>query len=448
MIRKTSFIIAICMAIALFFSGCGGDNEQVVIAKDDLMQTVDDTSMSRPLKVGFLCDITGDFSWYGKMMDEMGRAVVNSMNEEGITGFSSIEVTTYDIASDQDIACEQIEKAKNDGMDVVWGAWVEAQIIPYIQEYVSIPYVMNNTTGLKPLRQDLNWIINPCASSWDYGLATAEFMKVNDIETWAIVGQGWDEGWAEGWSEGIKYGVRDTDIRCVWEKETSPTQMQWQKEISEWKKLAPDALIMPNPGAGAYELITQIRAAGYEPDFLIVDPMVGGDYQIIAENLDTADMIGLIAPTNNYVDAPVWKEFATWHLEYDFLPYGYSAEIWDTLHLIKIAAEKIGPSGVDDADVFMESLKNTSYNGAMGHTLGPFRENGLLQMVSIYFVECVEGPPEWTDRVDYHWKPVYKSEYAEQMCLEEAAEVREELKSLLPDGNNTNESNEYGRVAS
>lgn len=441
MIRKASLIIVICIVIGLLFSGCGNENGQIVIAREDLAQIDDDTSMSRPLKVGFLCDITGDFAWYGNMIDEMGRAVVNSINEEGITGFSSIEVTTYDIASDQNIACEQIEQANKDGMDVVWGSWVEAQIIPFIQEYASIPYVMNNTTGLKPLRQDLNWIINPCASSWDYGLATAEFMKVNGIKTWAIVGQGWNEGWWEGWSEGIKYGVRDTDIRCVWEKETSPTQRQWQKEISEWMELAPDALIMPNPGAGAYTLIAQIRTAGYEPDFLIMDPMAGGDYQIVNENLDTKDMLGLIAPTNSYVDAPVWKEFATRHLEYDFLPYGYSAEMWDTLHLIKVAAEKIGPAGVDDAAVFMESLKNASYNGAMGHTLGPFRENGLLQNVSIYFVECVEGSPDWTARVDYHWKPVYKAEYSEQMSLEEAAEVCAELKPLLPGASGENESN-------
>ena len=395
-------------------------------------ESTGETSESSTLKIGFLCDITGDFSWYGGIMGTMGKAVVNSINNEGIKGFSKIEVKIYDTQSDQQKACDQVYKAKiEDGMDIVWGSWVEAELIPFIEDFASIPYVMNNPTGLKPLNKNLRWTINPDATSWDLGIATAEFFKKNGVKTWAITGQGWGEGWLDAWAEGIKYGLVGTDIACVWDKEVSPDKVDWTEEIKLWQILEPDALIIPNPGAGAFSIIEQMKSAGYSPSFIILDPLAGGDYSIISEKLGTDLMLNLIAPTNSIVESPVWKEFATKHLELDYLPYGYSAEIWDTMHLIKIAAEKIGPDGVKNPAMFAESLRNSSYNGAMGHTLGPFRENGLLQKVTVSFVKCLSGPPDWTDAVDFHWETVFITEFTKQLSLDEASLISPELTERL-----------------
>jgi len=384
------------------------------------------------LKVGFLCDMTGILSWYGGLMDTMGRAVVDSINKEGIKGFSKMEVKTYDTRSDQSTACEQVFKAKTeDNMDVVWGSWVEAELIPYTNKFASIPYVMNNTTGPKPLKKDVRWLINPDATSWDFGIATGEFFKKNEVKTWAITGQGWGEGWLDAWAEGIKYTLKDTDIKCVWDKEVPAHKTDWTAEIIEWKKLMPDALVVPNPGAGAFSIIKQIKDAGFWPKYIIFDPMAGGDYSVIKDALGKRYILDLIVPTNSDVESPVWKEFATRHLELDYFPYGFSAEMWDTLHLIKVAAEKVGPIGVKDPKVFMEALRNSSYNGAMGHTLGPFRENGLLQKVTVSFVQCVDGSPDWTDAVDFYWKPIFKTEFPKQLSLEEVSEICPELAKRL-----------------
>jgi hypothetical protein len=84
-----------------------------------------------------------------------------------------------------------------------------------------------------------------------------------------------------------------------------------------------------------------------------------------------------------------------------------------------VAAEKVGYSGVQDPNIFVESLKSSSYNGAMGHMLGPFRENGLLQNVDIYFLQCVSKAPDWTDRVDFHWQTIFKIAYSPQMSYNE-----------------------------
>jgi hypothetical protein len=85
----------------------------------------------------------------------------------------------------------------------------------------------------------------------------------------------------------------------------------------------------------------------------------------------------------------------------------------------QVAAEKVGYSGVQDPNIFVESLKSSSYNGAMGHMLGPFRENGLLQNVDIYFLQCVSKAPDWTDRVDFHWQTIFKIAYSPQMSYNE-----------------------------
>lgn len=384
------------------------------------------------LKIGFLCDMTGVSSWYGGIMNTLGRSVVDMINEEGIKGFSKIEVKTYDTRSDQPTACEQVTRAKvEDNMHVVWGSWVEAQLIPYTNDFASIPYVMNNTTGLKPLKKDVRWVIVPSATSWDYGIATAGFFKEKGVKTWAITGQGWGEGWLDAWAEGAKYALKNSDIKCVWDKEVPADKVDWTAEINEWKKLNPDALVIPNPGAGAFSIIKQMKDAGYWPKYVIFDPMAAGDYTVVKDALGKKYLLNLISVTSANLESPVWKEFAKKHLELGYFPYGFSAEMWDTLHLIKVAAEKIGPEGVKDPRVFMDALRSSSYSGALGSTLGPFRENGLMQKVTVSFVQCVDGSPDWTDKVDFHWQPIYKQDIPKQLSLEEACEVWPDLAKRL-----------------
>jgi hypothetical protein len=113
------------------------------------------------------------------------------------------------------------------------------------------------------------------------------------------------------------------------------------------------------------------------------------------------------------------------------MPYGFSGEIWDTLHLIKLAAEIVGPEGVNEPETFLKALKSSSYNGSMGYTLGPFRENGLLEDVTVSFVQCVDGPPDWTNKVDYHWKTIFTLEVRNQLALNEAIRVWPQLGERL-----------------
>ena len=385
------------------------------------------------LKVGFLCDMTGTMSWYGGIMNTLGRSVVDMINAEGIEGFSRIEVKTYDIRSDQATAIEQITRAKaEDGMDIVWGSWVEAQIIPFTNSFAQIPYVMNNTTGSKVLNKDARWVIMPSASSWDYGLATGAFFKANGVKSWAITGQGWGEGWLDGWAEGAKYATKDNpEIKNVWDVENPADKVDWSAEIAEWKKLNPDALVIPNPGAGAFSIIKQMKDAGYWPKYVIFDPMAAGDYTIVNDALGLKYMEGMLSVTAANLKSQAWLDFAKTHVELGYMPYGFSAEMWDTLHLIKLAAEKVGPVDYKDPAKLMEALRASSYQGALGSTLGPFRENGLQEKVVVSIVKCVAGSPEWTNLVDYHWEEVFNMEVKPQMSLEESVAVWPQLGTRL-----------------
>jgi branched-chain amino acid transport system substrate-binding protein len=428
---KKKLLVLLVMAAMIFvlISGCG----QTAKPKTQSGEQPAKSAKEGPtIKVGFLCDMTGVCSWYGGIMNTLGRAVVDTINQEGIKGFSKMEVKTYDIRSDQAYAIEQITRAKTeDHMDVVWGSWVEAQIFPFINNFASILYVMNNTTGLKVLTNDSRWVIMPSASSWDYGVATGAFFKEKGVKTWAITGQGWGEGWLDAWAEGIKYALKDTDIKCVWDKEVPADKADWSAEINEWKKLQPDAIVIPNPGAGAFSIIKQMKDSGFWPKYVIFDPMAGGDYTVVKDALGKQYLKDLISVTAADLESPVWKDFAKRHLELGYFPYGFSAEMWDTLHLIKVAAEKVGPEGIKDPKKFMDALKSSSFKGALGSTLGPFRENGLQEKVTVTFVQCVDGAPDWTDKVDFHWQPIYKYEIEKQLSLEEAFEVWPNLAKRL-----------------
>lgn len=414
--KKTRKFLALVLAfmVMMTFVGCS--------ASDSGKSTTNtgDPSNLPVLKLGLLAPLTGVSSLFGGYMNTVGRAVIEEINKEGIKGFSKMEVKTYDTRSDQPTAVEQINRAKTeDRMNVIWGDWVEAFIVPTANN-IQMPYVINNNTGLKILKNDVKWVINSDASSWDYGLAVGDFFKKNGVKTWAVTGQGWGEGWLDGWAEGAKYALKDTDIKNVWDKEVPADKVDWTSEINEWKKLKPDAVVLPYPGAGAYSVIKQMKDMGFWPKYVIVDSMFGGDYAVAKDALGKKYMMDLIAPTNADVESPAYKEFVKKELDLGYLPYGFSAEIWDTLHLIKVAAENAGPEGVKDPAKFMDALKKATYNGALGHPIGPFRENGLSEKVNISFVQVVDGAPDWTNKVDFHWKPIFKTEIPKQFSFEEA----------------------------
>ncbi len=412
------WLLLIALIVMMISVGCSGTASSTDSGTDS---TSGDSSNEPALKIGFLTDNSGVLSFYGGIMNTLGRAVVDEMNKEGIEGFSKIEVKTYDTRSDQPTAIEQITRGKTeDQMDIMWGSWVEAQIIPFTNKFASIPYVMNNTTGTKVLSNDVRWTIVPSATSWDYGVATAEFFKQNGVKTWAITGQGWGEGWLDGWAEGAKYGLKDSsDIKNVWDKEVPSDKIDWTAEINEWKKLKPDALVIPNPGAGAFSIIKQMRDAGYWPKYVIYDPMAAGDYSVVKDALGSKYLIGLISVTSADIDSQTWKDFANKSVELGYFPYGFSAELVDTLHLIKAAAEKIGPEGVKDPQKFMEALRSSSVQGALASPLGPFRDNGLMEKATVTFVQAAAGSPEWSNKVDYHWEPIFKTD-VEPLSREEA----------------------------
>jgi ABC-type branched-subunit amino acid transport system substrate-binding protein len=383
-------------------------------------------------KLGFLCDMSGSCSWYGGIMNTLGRAVIDQLNQQGIKGFSRIEVTTYDVKSDQSVACQQIARAvSQDGMNAVWGSWVEAQIVPYVNQLGKIPYIINNTTGTKILSNNNKWAIMPSASSWDYGLVTGNFFKDKGVKTWAITGQGWGEGWLDCWAEGAKYATQGTDIKCVYDQECPSDQVDWSAVIEQWKKLQPDAVVIPNPGSGAFSIIKQMKDAGFWPKYVIFDPMAAGDYSTIQSALGSKYMDGMYSVTAANLDSDAWINFAKQSVTLGYYPYGFSAEMVDTLNLLKAAIEKVGPNDYKDPEKLLAAIKSSSYTGALGAPLGPFRDNGLQQKVVASIVQCQMGSPSWTNTVDYHWTPVYKYEINNQSSIEEAIKLWPDLGKRL-----------------
>lgn len=449
---KTKKTLILILAVALVMSlvaGCGGapttpadkPTTTDTAATSAAPETASGESASQGstedlpvFKIGFLCDMTGGSSWYGGIMNTLGRAVIDQINQEGIEGFSKIEVTTYDVASDQNVAIEQVTRAAlEDGMNVVWGSWVEAQLIPFTNEFASIPYVMSNTTGYKVLSSDAGWVIVPSACSWDYGIVTGKFFIDNDVKTWAITGQGWGEGWLDAWAEGVKYTTKDTDIQCVYDVECPSDQVDWSAVIAEWKKLNPEAVVIPNPGSGAFSIIQQMKDSGFWPKYVIFDPMAGGDYSVVDDSLGLDYMKGMYSVTAADLDSQAWLDFAKLSVSQGYMPYGFSAELVDGLRLIAKAAEDVGNVDYKDPAKMMEALRSAKItDGALGGGgLGPFRENGLQEKCTASIVKCVAGAPSWTDQKDYHWETVYTAEISPQMGLEEAVAVWPDLGTRL-----------------
>ncbi|KKM09784.1 hypothetical protein SY88_16405 [Clostridiales bacterium PH28_bin88] len=430
LINKTPKILIVSLAFMVMITFVGCSNNSTTNTSNTEKNT-GDTSNKPTLKIAFLTDLSGGASLFGSYMNTVGRAVIEEINREGIKGFSKIEVKTYDTRTDAATYVEQVNRAKfEDKMDITWGDWVSTYIIPAVNQ-AQIPNVTNNPSGIKLMTDDNKFAIHVNGSSWEYGLAIAEFFKQNGVKKWAITGQGWGEGWMHGYAEGIKAGLKGTDIVNVWDKENPADQVDWTAEINAWKKLQPDAVVLPWPGDGTFSIIKQMKDSGFSPKYIIVEQLWPGDYTVTTSALDKEYLLNLIAPSFTDLESPAYKEWIKKEQDIGYLPYGNSAEIWDGLHLIKVAAEAAGPEGVKDPQKFMDALKKASFNGAMGYPIGPFRDNGTLEKVKVFLYQAVDGPPDWTNKFEHHWKKIFSFDIPKTTSYAEAVQLRPELEQRL-----------------
>lgn len=132
---------------------------------------------AQDVEIAFMVPLTGSGAFYGKVMRDVGKGIVDEINEAGIKGFGKMKVSVYDIASDPAIAIQQMERAVMQGANIIWGGFnsAEEKAMAAKSDELKIPYVMNNSTSYESFPRNRRFAVNPHPGSYELGVATAQY---------------------------------------------------------------------------------------------------------------------------------------------------------------------------------------------------------------------------------------------------------------------------------
>jgi ABC-type branched-subunit amino acid transport system substrate-binding protein len=378
----------------------------------------------KDIKVAFLVPLTGGGAFYGTLMRDVGKAIVDEINKQGIKGFGKFEVIVYDEASDPTVAVGKMERAKMQGANFVWGGFssaVEKAMVAKGEE-LKLPVIITNATSYEAFPNNTKYSVNPTMGSYEWGEMTAEYFKKEKVKTYAIIGA--DYLWGRTWDKTLTLDIKGAGIKKVYENWHDFSKVDFSSDIAKLKELKPDAVLRPFGGAGEYVIIKQMKEAGYWPRIYIGDTVDGG-YQVLLDSVGEDYAVGVTAPSTQNPEKAAWINFAKTHQQkYGYRPTWLSDGMNDTLWFMKMVIEKAGSL---DPDVLAKVMHESSYDGVSGSPCGPFQPCGQLRKGTAYLLKFAKGSPTWSDKIGVHREVVFKKDVV-PLCKEGVEERLKEVK--------------------
>ncbi|MCK4815148.1 ABC transporter substrate-binding protein, partial [bacterium] len=184
--RKTRIILT--LALALCFAGTG------VWAQE-----------AKTISVAFLVPLTGGGAFYGKVMRDVGKGIIDEMNKEGIKGFGKIKVRVFDTATDPAVTARKIERAVHWGANFVWGGFasgVEKMMMSKAEE-LHVPCLLTNEHTYEACLCKTRFGITPVVGTVELGKICAKYFQQENVKTYAIIGA--DYGWGHTWDKSLTF---------------------------------------------------------------------------------------------------------------------------------------------------------------------------------------------------------------------------------------------------
>lgn len=379
---------------------------------------------AQDIEIAFMVPLTGSGAFYGKVMRDVGKGIVDEINETGVKGFGKMKVSVYDIASDPAIAIQQMERAVMQGANIIWGGFnsAEEKAMAAKSDELKIPYVMNNSTSYEAFPRSRRFAVNPHPGSYELGEATARYFVHQGVKTYGVMGA--DYIWTRSWDKTVTLKLRGTPIKKVYENLHEFSKVDFSADIAKLKEIKPDGLLRMFAGTGEYSEVKQMKDANYWPR-VYVGELAGGCPQVLLDQVGEKYAVGVANASTQNPANPKWIEFARKHLQkFNYRPTWFSDGINDTLYLIKKAVEN---AGTLDPEKLTKVIHATSIDGVSGYPCGPFQEWGGAERSVVYILKYVEGSPPWSNKVGVHREVVYKTE-VKPLCKEDVEELLKDVK--------------------
>lgn len=356
--KLITFAIASALT-ATCFAGCGNDAKK-----------------SDEIVIGESGPLTGDAAQYGNAVKNAAELAVKEINDKGgINGQKLKLVFEDDEADPGDKSVNAYNSLKDKGMQIMLGDVTTGSTLAIIEKSKS-----DNIFQLTPSASADDVIKNDncfqvCFTDSNQGKGSADYIADNNVAKKIAVIYDSSDTYSTGIYNTFKAEAEVKGLELVTEQSfTKDSKTDFSAQIGAAKSAGAELVFLPIYYQQASLILTQSKAAGFEPKFFGCD---GLDGLLGIKNFDTSLAEGVMLLTPFAADAKddATQKFVTaYKAAYnDEIPNQFAADAYDGINVIAklIESEKI--TGDMDAKEICEKLTaaiakdSFSYDGLTGN---------------------------------------------------------------------------------
>lgn len=371
--RRTAAVMA--CALALVAAACGSDDDESTSdttagsAGGDDGGTAGACEGSDTIKIGLLAPMTGPSAQSAKWVENATELAVEHVNEEGILGDRTFELSTYDTEFLPEVATQQAQRAiTQDGVQAIVGPWstTEALAVADVVEREGVVDI-NNSAATPTITEGKQFVFRTSPLTPDLAAGLVDVAVALDVENAVLMHE--SGGFGQGAVEPIKAAAEAAGLELseVIQFPTSATDVS--AEVATAARANPGAVLIASAAGADSGLIGKAMAEqGLEVPFIGFSPVGLPDAISIAGDAYDA-LPGVYTLSTADRTNPGYEElFAAYNEAYDEIE-GLPEQALGAYDAVRWLGEGFAASSCEAGEALAQALETLEpRSGANGRT--------------------------------------------------------------------------------
>ncbi len=352
--KKFFAVLLVCMLALTAFTGCGE-------AEDDGSATI---------KIGGIGPLTGDYSTYGKSVQQGAQIAVDEINEAGGVNGYKFELLFEDDQADPEKAVTAYATLMDEEMNVSMGGVTSGSCVAVTEEVVKDGLLMITPSGSQLECTQYDNCFRLCFQDPDQGKYSADFMKENAIGTKVAIIYDKSNDYSVGIYDSFVAEAAELGLEVVTTQAfTDQSNTDFSVQLQAVKSSGADVLFLPIYAQEAAYILTQADSIDLDVTFFGVDGMDGILEKIGADNVALTEGVMLLTPFAADSSQENVKAFVdAYKAAYNATPDQFAADGYDTVYAIAAAVEKAGVGPEDESfnEAVVAAMTEITVDGVTG----------------------------------------------------------------------------------
>ena len=334
-----AMVMAGVMAVSVL-AGCGSNNDTPAASGSGAASGGSDSAQT--FKLGTIGPLSGPYAIYGQAVANGAQIAVDEINAAG--GDIRFELSAQDDEGDGEKSVNAYNNLMDWGMQVLVGPTTTGAAVAVAAKcYEERTFMLTPSASSVDVTKDKDNVFQVCFTDPNQGTGSADYIAEHFAgENVAVIYQN-DSAYSQGIRDTFKAEAAAKGVNVVSETTfTADTASDFSVQINAAKSAGATVMFLPIYYQEASIILTQAKAAGYEPTFFGVDGMDG---ILTMEGFDTslAEGVMLLTPFSADAEDERTQTFVSaYQAKYDETPNQFAADAYDAVYIVYEALKAAG----------------------------------------------------------------------------------------------------------